>query len=385
MDALNLVNILSSCSAVILFFGSILAILIGKIFYGISIFQPIEEIAYKQERYRKEQELKKFNDRMIVRNLELGNSFLDINHLQDAKDEFGKALSLDPTNVKAHLGLIKSEVFKPILEQDPTHYDPETAEKKLNLILNENPNDKHALLFLGRIYTEIDTQTALNYFNRALSIDPQLSIVYCAIAYIYTKQNKNDDALEMMKMATCFSQWNPFILNNLGHQYLIRQQYEKSIDQFEFLLKFYPYFLIGYFNISNTYMMKGDFGLAYKYQRKLIELVEDENIMSQKFNRGSWFFNTEPGKGVNFVDLKEKQFYSYYYMALTCCLLDFKEQTQEFINKARKLAVYDKASTKVLLNFNIDSLQKKDRNLTNKLNSFKEILGLGFNNKDQYI
>lgn len=382
-DTLNLINILSSCLAIILFFGSILAIVIGKLFYGISIFQPIEEIAYKQEKYRKEHELQKFKDRMVIRNLKLGNSFLDIFHLQDAKNEFEKALSLDPTNIEAHLGLIKSEVFKPILEKDPTHYDPEIAEKKLSLILDENSNDKHALAFLGSVYTEIDTKSALDYFNRALAIDPQFSIAYCAVAYIYIKQKKHEDALKMMKIASCFSKWDPFIINNLGYQYLILEQYEKSIEQFEFLLKFYPHFLLGYWNISNAYMMGGNFKLAYKYQSMLIELIENEDIMSQKFNRGNWFFNTEPDKGVNFSGLVEKKCYSYYSIALTCCLLDYKEKTQEFIDRAQKLVIYDKISVKNLLSFNIDFLQRRDSNLITKLDSFKETLSnLGFADKD---
>ena len=371
VDIFNLINFLSNNWVIFLFLISIIAVLIGRIFYRISIFQPIEEIAYKQENYRREHELQQFKGRMVIRNLELGNSFLDAHNLKAAKTEFEKTLSLDSTNIEAHIGLIKSEVFQPILEKDPAHYDPEIAEKRLNIILKEKPNDKHALLFLGSVYITIDDKLALKYFNEALISDPKFAIAYSNIAYVYAMQNKNDDALANMEKAANPSKWNSTIINNLGYQYLIKDQYEKAIKQFELLLKFNPHFLIAYWNVSNAYRMAGNFQLAYKRQKKLIELLEDKDVTSLKINQGKWFFNTESDKGAIFNDLVEKTCYSYYSMALTCYFIDSKEEAHEFIDKVQKLGSCDKISSKDFLNFNINCLQKKDSNLINKLDEFK--------------
>ena len=114
VDILNSISFLSSNWPFFLFLISIIVILIGRIFKGISILQPLEEIAYKQQNYRGVQDRRQFKDRMVIRNINLGNSFLDAYNLEAAKTEFEKALNKDPTNIKAHMGLIKSEVFQPL-------------------------------------------------------------------------------------------------------------------------------------------------------------------------------------------------------------------------------------------------------------------------------
>jgi len=375
VDILNSISFLSSNWPFFLFLISIIVILIGRIFKGISIFQTLEEIAYKQQNYRRVQDLRQFKDKMVIRNINLGNSFLDAYNLEAAKTEFEKALNKDPTNIEAHMGLIKSEVFQP-LERDLAYYDPDIAEKKIDLILKENENDKHALLFLGIVYTAIDNEKALICLNKAILSDPKFAIAYSNIAKVYAMQNKNDESLATMKKAASLSKWNPIINNSLGYQYLINDMYEEAIKQLDFLLRFDPYFLIAYWNITNSYRMFGRFQLAYKRQKKLIELLEDENVTSLKRNQLRWFFNTESDKGVIFYDLIGKKSYSYYSMALTCYLIDSKKEAQEYIDKAQELRGCDKISSLEFLNFNIKCLKDKDSNLINKLDEFRGLLNL---------
>jgi tetratricopeptide (TPR) repeat protein len=375
VDILNSISFLSSNWPFFLLLISIIVILIGRIFKGISIFQPLEEILYKQQNYRRVQDLRRLKDRMVNRNLDLGNSFLDAYNLEAAKNEFEKALNKDPTNIEAHMGLIKSEVFQP-LERDLAYYNPDIAEKKIDLILKEDENDKHALLFLGIVYTAYDNEKALRYLNAAVLSDPEFAIAYSNIAKVYAMQNKNVESLATMEKAASLSKWNPIINNSLGYQYLINDMYEKAIEQLNFLLRFDPYFLIAYWNISNSYRMLGNFQLAYERQKKLIELLEDENVTSLKRNQLRWFFNIESDKGVNFYDLIDKKSYSYYSMALTCYLIDSKKEAQEYIDKAQELSSYDKISSLELLNFNIKCLKNKDSNLINKLDEFRGLPNL---------
>jgi tetratricopeptide (TPR) repeat protein len=202
-DIFNLINFLSSNWVIIISFISILVILVGQIFYEISIFQPLID---KQENYRKQKELQEFENRMIIRHLKLGNSFLDVYKLEAAKTEFEKALNLDQKNIEAHMGLIKSEVFEPILKKDAAHYDPEIAESKLNLILEENPDDKHALLFLGKVYTTINNNKALEYLDKALVSDPKLAVAYSAKAYVYATQKKTMASKGLLSKKVNFNQ-----------------------------------------------------------------------------------------------------------------------------------------------------------------------------------
>lgn len=459
VDIFNSIKFLSSNLPLFLSLISIIVILLGWRVKGISLLQPLEEIAYKQENYRRLQELRQFKKKMVIRNLKLGNSFLDAYNLEAAKTEFEKALNIDPTNIEAHMGLIKSEVFQP-LEKDPAYYDPDIAVKKIDLIMKEKENeylfswneisgkdsvkfieflrqnygvnwvrtkdikkidndtlikvfsanksisfridkekskaileidnektefsmkkennklniyenDKHALLFLGIVYTAFNKEKALEYLNAAVLSDPKFAIAYSNIAKVYAMQNENDKSLATMKKAASLSKWNPIINNSLGYQYLINDKYEEAIEQLNFLLKFDPYYLIVYWNLSNAYRMIGKFQLAYERQKKLIVFLENQNVTSLRRNRIMWFFNTESVNGVLFYDILEKKSYSYYSMAFTCYLIDKKEEAQEYIDEAQKLSC-DKISSMEFLNFNIKCLQTKDSNL--KLDEFRAML-----------
>lgn len=303
-DLLSYLNILSRNLAAFLLCGSILAVIIGRIHFGLSIFQPIEELVYKQEMNRRKIELRKFNERMANSYLELGNALLDVGKLETAKIEFEKARSLSPAYIKAHMGLLKSEIFQPILNKDPVHYDYERTIKMLNLILKENPNDKHAYLFLAIVYQNIDLKIASKYLEKVISLNPKSDIdsrAYSGLVYIYASQGKKEHAFMYVEEAANICGWNPVVTNNLGYQYLMRGRNEKAIEHLKCLLEFNPYYTIAYWNIINAYRMIGNFKFAYEYSIKLIKCIEDEEVCSLKMNTVDYFFDTDSG-GVYFKD-----------------------------------------------------------------------------------
>jgi tetratricopeptide (TPR) repeat protein len=374
-DLLSYLAILSHNLAAFLLLGSILAVLIGRIFYGISIFRPIEELLYKQETYRREHELRKFNEIMANYYLELGNAFLDVCKLEYAKIEFEKARSLDPANIKVHIGLQKTEIFQPILKKDTGHYDFPRAIKMINVILKENPNDKHAYLFLAMLYlNKIDYKTASTYYEKVISLNPKSdanSLAYSDLAYIYTSQDKKEHALMCLEEAVNIYPWSSEVLNNLSYHYLIQGRYKEAIGHLRHLLQFNPYYIIAYWNIINAYRMIGNFEAAHDYNKKLIGCIDDEEVCS--LDTAPYFFNTDDG-GTYFKDNMEKKCYSYCSMALTCYLRGLETEAREFIDKAKILSPCDKTSTKNFVYFNVKSLQQANVTLTPKLEEFKELL-----------
>ena len=136
--------------------------------------------------------------------LELGNSFLDICNLESAKIAFEKAKSFDPASIKVHMGLEKCEIFRPISEKDLVPYDAERAIKMLNVILKENPNAKHAYLFLAKLYHKIDPKIAFTYYEKVISLNPKSdadSLPYNGLEYIYESEKKYEHAFMWMKEA----------------------------------------------------------------------------------------------------------------------------------------------------------------------------------------
>ena len=164
---------------------------------------------------------------------ELGNSFLDICNLESAKIAFEKAKSFDPASIKVHMGLEKCEIFRPISEKDLVPYDAERAIKMLNVILKENPNAKHAYLFLAKLYHKIDPKIALTYYEKVISLNPKSdadSLPYNGLEYIYESEKKYEHAFMWMKEAENLCGWDPLVTNNLAYQYLMKGRYEELLN-----------------------------------------------------------------------------------------------------------------------------------------------------------
>ena len=360
---------ISSNGPIFLLFLSLFGVLIGWVIFDVSPLQPFEEIAFKQSEYRLSAKQESMKSEMVSRHLKLGNTFLNVMQLEAAKNEFEEALKLDPCNLSAQKGLFKSELFLPIMEND---YDPEIMEKRLNLILEENPDDPHAYLFLGRLYMDIDYEQALTYYEKAIDKDPSIAAAYFGIGTIYDLQNKPDDAITMYEKALNLSKWNQPFLDNLGFQYCQRKEYQKSIQQYELLLRLNPRFLPAYYTISNAYRLTGNLEQARSDQEILIKLLDNKNVTSLKRNKEMWFysFNSEI---VFFYDYPEKKYYAYYNLALTYYLLGNETEAIQYVKKANDLQI-DKnleLDVKKLINYDIDNLQEEESSFLNRTEEFR--------------
>jgi tetratricopeptide (TPR) repeat protein len=366
----EIMTFLSSNWPVFLFLFSILAVLIGWLVYRVHPLQPLEEIAHKQRQYMAEDESLLFKKRMVNRHLELGNTFLGTNQLEAAKIEFQRALELDATNVKAQMGVFKSDVFEPITPQ--RIYDPEVMKKKLMLILKENPEDPHALSFMGNVYLYVDRKKAEEFFKRATAQDSSIAAGYYGLGLIHDIENRLDEALEMYEKALSLSEWNQHYLNNVAYKYLQKKQYKQAIEKYYLLLNLDQRYLLAYYTISNAYRLKNDFYSAKWYQNRLLALMDDEATTSLKRNIGAWFFHVESDKIIQFFDFPKKRCYAYFNIALTSYLLGLEEESKAFLEKARELETPEEPSVKELVNFDISVLEKEQPDTIEKLNGFKQ-------------
>lgn len=362
-------NSISSNWPIFILSLSLFGVLIGWVIFDVSPLQPFEEIAFKQSEYRLSAEQESMKSEMVSRHLKLGNTFLNVMQLEAAKNEFEEALKLDPLNLSAQKGLFKSELFLPIMEND---YDPEIMEKRLNLILEENPDDPHAYLFLGMLYKDINHEQALTYYEKAIDKDPSIAAAYFGIGTIYDLQNKPDDAITMYEKALNLSKWNQPFLDNLGFQYCQRKEYQKSIQHYELLLRLNPRFLSAYYTISNAYRLTGNLEQARSDQEILIKLLDNKNVTSLKRNKEMWFysFNSEC---VFFYDYPEKKFYAYYNLALTYYLLGNETEAIQYVKKANDLQI-DKdleLDVKKLISYDIDNLQEEESSFLNRTEEFR--------------
>ena len=370
-DFSKIIKLISSNFPLFIFVLSVIGLMIGKFRYNTSLFAALEKIAFEQEKNRREQKQQEFQKRITNRYIALGNSLLNVGQLEISKNQFEKALSIDPLNTDAQLGLIKSEIF---YSNQNSGYSAEVCRKKIELILAEKPADPHAYTFLADVYGSLKLSEyddiALSYYEKAISVDPEIAIAHFGIACIYDKRKKLDEALRKYEQAYGLSEWSHLFANNLAYQYVQRKRYKEAINKYQLMVSLQCDYLLPYYSIASCYRLVGNFEESYRYLKQLIKMFEDEKITSQIKNRGEWCFRIDIGD-VPVYTITDKKWYAYYSLALTYHCLDDKAHTEKYIEQAELLHIEDVQWINNLISYDIDLLINEQPDLKPKLEEFK--------------
>ncbi|MGI9552488.1 MAG: tetratricopeptide repeat protein, partial [Aurantibacter sp.] len=346
--------------------------LIGWSLFDISPLHKLEEIANNQRDYQRKEQHLKYNQRMVERHLELGDSFLSAGQVDEAKTEFARALELDNYNIKAHFGKLKSEIFIPPANKA---FDSEIAEKRLKLIQKENPDDPHIFSFLGDVNRINDKDKAMEYYRKAVNIDSSIASAYAGMAVIHDLDKEYDEALKMYLKAHSLSKWNQTYLNNLGYQYYQKGNYDQAIEYYEKLLSLNGEYALTHFTLASAYRLKGNLWYAFQYYEFLMKILDTKEVMDRKINNGQWFFHTDKGP-VHFYELAMKKCYAYYGQALTAYLRYDYPTANRYIEMVRQLNSKEEYLVKIVMAHDIETLRDVQKSYSNSLDAFKSEYGL---------
>ena len=147
-----------------------------------------------------------------------GSGYFDLGMYKDAIDEFTKALEIQPENVKTLVNLGWSYILSEKFE------DAEIVFEKASLIEKDN------------IY--VNNGLASTYFNRG-KIDESINAFSKVI-----ELSQDVDSLY-------------FAFNNLGHLYIVKNDYETAIKKFQKAIAIAPDRIEGHFNLANIYYNLG--------------------------------------------------------------------------------------------------------------------------------
>jgi tetratricopeptide (TPR) repeat protein len=353
---------------------SVVGLAVGWVRFGVSPLQAQEERAYRQREYRRSTEQVAFRRRMVDRHLKLGEVFLDSSLLAAAEQEFQQALALDPTNVEAQFGLIKAGIFKPITEDV---HQPSVAERRLKFILEERPGDKHALLYLGTLYTTIDTDEARRYLFSALEQDPNLAAAHLNLGFICDLTADPDHAIERYEKALELAEWNQHALNNVSYHYVRQGRFEEAVKKLRLLLSLDGETLIAYWNLSNALRYMNQHEAAYLQLKQLCRLVEDDELLMKPTNVMPWFFETAAdgsGDGVLFEVPVQKRMYSLLSLALSCHLTGRAQECKTALRHVAELSCDDPRPAIDFLYANMRRLNDLDGGLLEPLRAFARLI-----------
>ena len=156
------------------------------------------------------------------------------------------------------------------------------AEAMYQEILKKYPDQPDALQFLGLIaHNKNDSQTAINLFRKAISINPFSIDYYVNLGTIYKQLGRLRDALECYQTALQLQPDNAETYNNLGNIYKEQGRMELAKEAFEKAISIKPGFSRALNNIGLTFQSDNHLDDAEKYYRKALnaepEYVEAHN------------------------------------------------------------------------------------------------------------
>ena len=141
------------------------------------------------------------------------------------------------------------------------------------------PQNYYAHFLLGVAYpTNEETEKAIESYNKAIEINPNLADAYAGLGDLYLDDGKVNDAIRYLKKAI---ETNPTYISaymNLGVAYEDNGQIDESIASYEKTVEINPRITRVYFYLGSLYLKKGDRGKAIKAYKKVIELEPDGDL-----------------------------------------------------------------------------------------------------------
>jgi tetratricopeptide (TPR) repeat protein len=352
-----------------LFLLTVVAVAGGYFVAGLNPFFWIGELVHKQKEYRRKDRQEEIKTLMVQSLTQLGDDLLDVGEVGEARAAFEKALALDPLDRAAYLGLFKADVSLSLQAAS----NSQVAEKQLALILRHDPEDKHALLWLGdqfaRTGDEEDRRRAKAYYERAIRRDPRMPITFNNLGYLLDESGKPEEALANYQKAADLADRNTTMVGNAAYHLLRKKQYDEAIRRFERLRRLDPRMLWPYWSLAQAYLLVGNPPPAHDLQRQASRLLEDDEVMSLPVNRGELLFyaGTEP---VKLFTQPEKRCYSDYRTALAFELTGRPDLADVFVQKARSGEPGDRVVPEKLFLADVAELRRERAEYRDALQGF---------------
>jgi tetratricopeptide (TPR) repeat protein len=142
----------------------------------------------------------------------------------------------------------------------------EETEKYLKI----RPNSKDAWYWLGNQYIPIDSDKALQCYNKAIEIDPSFKAAYNQLAYLYNNLGDFDKSIWAINKYIEIAPDEPNPYDTRGELYARDGHLDMAIESYELALSKDSGFAATLKKLSGLYVLNGQYDKAEELFRKLI-------------------------------------------------------------------------------------------------------------------
>ena len=173
-----------------------------------------------------------------------------------------------------------------------------------------------SLVIMGNLcYRHGNVIKALEYWNKALEINPKQVNVYKSMALLYMKKGKFDDAVAQFRKALEIQPQLPDVYSNIGHALMMSGRPKEAIEALEKEIQISPNSGFAYFLLGQAYL-----------QQKEYEKAKENYETAIKINPG--YTN------------------AYYGIASVCAKLGNLDKAKEYSENFKKLKAEERKSLK---------------------------------------
>ncbi len=175
----------------------------------------------------------------------LGIGYDSLGNLENAAEQFEKAIQLQPDYFEAHnnLGIVYDQLGR-----------TENALREYHIVLKLSPDNFRVRNNLGILYEKKgDHDSALREYQTAIRIDPANVHAFTNLGLLYRKLNRLADSEKAFKSAITLKKDDPVLYNNLGTVYFAQQSFDAAKNEFERAVALKPDYAEAHNNLGIAY------------------------------------------------------------------------------------------------------------------------------------
>ncbi|OGK10573.1 MAG: hypothetical protein A2W80_18870 [Candidatus Riflebacteria bacterium GWC2_50_8] len=205
-----------------------------------------------------------------IRGNELGNE----GKLEEAKNEYLKAIALDPNHLKAHYNLGSKYLMLGDTAMALHEFDTVMSLLKKG---EKGYLKAGALSLRGMAHLKLEHfDEAISDFTQAIAINPREMAAYSSRSIAYEKIGRHEDAQSDIRKAEELKKTDPIAPYNEGIGHLTAGRFKDAIRAFSLAIMYKPDFAQAYNNRSIAYQRDGQLANARLDEVKAQELLRED-------------------------------------------------------------------------------------------------------------